>query len=66
MQDESANERSTVEWMTSVRLALSNQPARQWFAEQIHEGFSFLDDYVTMVEAGSQVKFVISSAKSES
>jgi hypothetical protein len=39
-------EDAMMNWATSVRVALSNEPARQWFSNQIKDGYHFLDNFL--------------------
>jgi hypothetical protein len=43
-----------MQFATSVRTALSNEPARRWFEDQVSDGFKYLDDYFFMITSGSQ------------
>lgn len=48
-----------LDWANSLRLGMENDPGRQYFKDQIQShGFSFLDDYLENIIAGSRKESV--------
>jgi hypothetical protein len=51
-------EDDTMKFATTIRSALSSEPARRWFEGEVGNGFKYLDHALAKVIAGPQEEYV--------